>query len=192
MARIPRIKIEDEDTLYHIGARVAGSPMWFPFDDPVARHQLEELICFYTEAYSCKVASFSLMSNHYHLLLRFEAFRQLSRIELEERAALLYPSPEKVLVSDRDWERFNRRLFDLSELMRNIQGDYAKWYNRNYGRRGPCGPSDSAPPSSSARKRSRKLWHTSNSIRYERTWWKDPKTIGLFRPACGRSEPMAG
>ncbi len=136
MARIPRIKIEDEDTVYHIGARVAGPPKWFPFDDPVARHKLEELIRFYTEAYSCKVASFSLMSNHYRILLRFEAFRQLSRIELEERAALLYASPDKVLVSDRDWERFNRRLYDLSELMRNIQGDYAKWYNRNYGRRG--------------------------------------------------------
>lgn len=136
MARIPRIKIEDEDTCYHVGARVAGPPKWFPFDDPVARHKLEELIRFYTEAYFREVASFSLMSNHYHVQVRFEAFRQLSRSELEERAALLYPSPEKVLVIPRDWERFNRRLFDLSELMRNIQGEYAKWYNRNYGRRG--------------------------------------------------------
>ena len=136
MARIPRIKIEDEDTFYHISARVAGPPKWFPFEDPVARHKLEELIGFYTKAYSCEVASFSLMSNHYHVEVQFETFRQLGRSELEKRAALMYSKPEKILVTDRDWERFNRRLFDLSELMRNIQNSYARWYNRNYGRRG--------------------------------------------------------
>ena len=39
-------------------------------------------------------------------------------------------------MSPRYWERFNRRLFDFSELMRNIQGEYAKCYNRNYEHRG--------------------------------------------------------
>ena len=87
-------------------------------------------------AYFCQVASFSLMSNHYHLLVGFEAARKLSREELRDRATLLYPDPEKVLKNDQQWERFNRRLFDLSELMRNIQSAFTKWYNRCNGRRG--------------------------------------------------------
>ena len=76
------------------------------------------------------------MSNHYHLLVGFEAARKLSREELRDRATLLYPDPEKVLKNDQQWERFNRRLFDLSELMRNIQSAFTKWYNRCNGRRG--------------------------------------------------------
>ena len=136
MARTPRIKIGDQDTFYHITARVIGTPDWFPFADSAARNKLLSLIRKYTRAYFCRVASFSLMSNHYHLLVRFQAARKLSRKELRERATLLYPDPEKVLKTDHQWERFNRRLFDLSEMMRNIQGAYTKWYNRKNGRRG--------------------------------------------------------
>ena len=74
MARIPWIKIENEDTCYHIGVCAASPPKWFPFDDPVARHKLEELIASYTEACSCKASSFSLMSNHSYVQVRFEPF----------------------------------------------------------------------------------------------------------------------
>ena len=136
MARTPRIKIGDQDTFYHVTARVVGTPDWFPFADSAARNKLLSLIRKYTRAYFCQVASFSLMSNHYHLLVGFEAARKLSREELRDRATLLYPDPEKVLKNDQQWERFNRRLFDLSELMRNIQSAFTKWYNRCNGRRG--------------------------------------------------------
>ena len=136
MARTPQIKIDDQDTFYHVTARVVGTPDWFPFADSAARNKLLSLIRKYTRAYFCQVASFSLMSNHYHLLVGFEAARKLSREELRDRATLLYPDPEKVLKNDQQWERFNRRLFDLSELMRNIQSAFTKWYNRCNGRRG--------------------------------------------------------
>ena len=136
MARTPRIKIGDQDTVYHIAARVIGTPDWFPFADFATRNKLLSLIRKYTLVYSCRVTSFSLMSNHYHLLVSFQAARTLSRRELRERATLLYPNPEKVLKNDQQWERFNRRLFDLSELMRNVQSAFTKWYNRSNGRRG--------------------------------------------------------
>ena len=70
-------------------------------------------------------------------MVRFEAFRQLSKGELEERARHFYPKLEQTAHwTQLHWERFNRRLFDVSELMRNIQMVYAKWHNRRYGRRG--------------------------------------------------------
>ena len=77
------------------------------------------------------------MGNHYHLVVRFEAFRRLSQEELEERARYFYPKPEQTARwTRRHWKRFNRRLFDVSELMRNIQMVYAKWHNRRFRRRG--------------------------------------------------------
>jgi hypothetical protein len=37
---------------------------------------------------------------------------------------------------EEEWERYRKRLFDVSEFMRNVQGMYARWYNRTYKRRG--------------------------------------------------------
>jgi hypothetical protein len=38
--------------------------------------------------------------------------------------------------SEEQWERFRQRLFDVSELMRNIQSAFARWYNNHHERRG--------------------------------------------------------
>ena len=50
MARTPRIKIGDQDTFYHVTARVVGTPDWFPFADSAARNKLLSLIRKYTRA----------------------------------------------------------------------------------------------------------------------------------------------
>jgi REP element-mobilizing transposase RayT len=106
-------------------------------DSPAAHRKLLEIIRYYILGYSCEAAGFSIMGNHYHLMVRFEAFRQLSQEELEEKAKYFYPRPEQTAHwTQSHWERFNRRLFDVSELMRNIQMVYAKWHNRRFGRRG--------------------------------------------------------
>lgn len=136
MARLPRLKVENDVGCYHLCARVAGWLDWFPFEDPLARQQLLRTLRKYLSAYFCDCAGFSLMGNHYHLILRFEAFRPLSPEQLYQRARLLYPNPDRVLRTPRQWQRFHRRLFDLSEFMRNLQQSYAKWYNQHYRRRG--------------------------------------------------------
>jgi len=137
MARLPRLKVENEVGWYHLCARVAGWLNWFPFEDRVARQKLLQTIRKYLAVYSCDAAAFCLMGNHYHLIVRFLPFCILSREELYERACLLYRDPNQVLRSERQWQRFNRRIFDVSEFMRNIQQSYTKWYNRRYRRRGP-------------------------------------------------------
>jgi hypothetical protein len=38
--------------------------------------------------------------------------------------------------TDEAWEKFNRKLFDLSALMQHINGEYAKWFNQQFNRRG--------------------------------------------------------
>jgi hypothetical protein len=52
----------------------------------------------------------------------------------------MYPgkTAEKTLEtwSEQDWAHYRRRLFDVSEYMRNVQAAFARWYNRSYDRRG--------------------------------------------------------
>ena len=63
----------------------------------------------------------------------------MTRSELIERAKLLYGSRFEVTTAlwvDSDWERFNRKLFDVSSLMQQINGRYGTWFNRKFNRRG--------------------------------------------------------
>jgi hypothetical protein len=101
--------------------------------------QLLDFIYHYTSLFFCQVAELSIMGNHYHLVLGFEAFRKLSRQELLTIAQRFYPNPRYqpyLQWNDSHWERFNRRLFNVSELMRNVQSGYARWFNRCYHRKG--------------------------------------------------------
>ena len=135
--RRPRLKIDNAPAWYHCYSRANGPLGDFPLDSPAAHRKLLEIIRYYVLGYSCEVAGFSIMGNHYHLIAWFEAVCRLSQEELEERARYFYPKREQTAHwTQFHWERFNRRLFDVSELMRNIQMVYAKWHNRRFGRRG--------------------------------------------------------
>lgn len=137
MARLPRLKMNTVSAWYHCYARTNGPLGEFPLDPPAAHRKLLEIIRYYVLGYSCHAAGFSVMGNHYHVVLHFEAFRRLSQEELEERSRYFYPKPEQIAHwTQRHWERFNQRLFDVSELMRNIQMVYTKWHNRRFHRRG--------------------------------------------------------
>lgn len=119
--------------------RVAGGLNDFPLMQLEARRKLLDMIDLYTRAYACVVVSFQIMGTHYHLILWMEKFRTLSRDELLRRATLLWGEQARLKTahwSRQAWERFNRRLFDLSALMQHLNGEYAKWYNRRYDRRG--------------------------------------------------------
>jgi hypothetical protein len=54
------------------------------------------------------------------------------------RALLLYTSSQRLVEawSDEHWERFERRIFDVSEYMRNVQTAFAVWFNRTHRRKG--------------------------------------------------------
>ncbi len=137
MPRMPRV-LADGQADYHVYNRLAGSPHYFPFRDRRLRQKLLQIIRFYVTGYCCRLASTTVMDNHYHLVLNMQAYRRLSLAQLQRRARYFYPHPHQTRHwSPQKWRQFNRRLFSLSELMRNINGEYAKWFNRQMGRRGP-------------------------------------------------------
>ena len=78
------------------------------------------------------------MGNHYHLVAKFDDPREMTAAELRKRALIMYPKNAKVIAK---WDelqlaKFQKRIFNVSEFMRNLQGAYARWYNRRHVRKG--------------------------------------------------------
>ena len=140
MARVARIKYSDQDAWYHLHARIAGRRGVFPLAEPLPMRRLIDTIKHFSSIYFCEVAAFTVMGNHYHLVVRFDAQRPIDRDELRSRSRIMYPSKASQLMIDswgeEQWEHYRRRLFDVSEFMRNIQASYARWFNRSFDRRG--------------------------------------------------------
>ena len=136
MARAARVKSEDGSGWYHLCARTAGVQGEYPLASRRYRRKMLDVIERYASVYCCRVAGFCVMGNHYHLVVFFEERRAMSPRELRERASRLYPAKDLDAWPAHKWERFERRLFDVSELMRNVQGAYARWFNSRHERRG--------------------------------------------------------
>jgi len=76
------------------------------------------------------------MGNHYHLLVWMEPRQEMSKKQLMKRAKLLYNDTLLKGWLKHNWERFEERIFDVSELMRSLQSKIATWYNYSFNRRG--------------------------------------------------------
>jgi REP element-mobilizing transposase RayT len=140
MARVARFKILDNDAWYHLYSRIAGHRGHYPLSEEASTRKLIDTFEHFTSIYFCEVAAFCVMGSHYHFVIRFEAPRPVEKNELRERARLMYPSKTSQQRIDEwtedEWDHFRQRLFDVSELMRNTQSGYARWFNRNNNRRG--------------------------------------------------------
>jgi REP element-mobilizing transposase RayT len=95
-----------------------------------------ELFRFFSRIYRCRVAGFCVMGNHYHLVVSFDEYRELTQDELFALASHLYPKTVLEAWLREKWTRFNERIFDVSELMRNLQASFAKWFNQTFARKG--------------------------------------------------------
>jgi putative transposase len=136
MPRLARVKMEKGGAFYHVYCRTAGIKGEYLLDNKLCRRKMVDLIEHFSRVYHCKVIGFSVMGNHYHVLLWFDEPEKMTRDELWKRAALLYPETLLNGWLKANWERFEERIFDLSEFMRNFQAAFARWYNQTFGRRG--------------------------------------------------------
>ena len=141
MTRVGRIKFTETDAWYHLYSRVAQRHKGeYPLSEPAPMRRLVQIIEHFTAIYFCEATAYCVMGNHYHLVVKFDRLRNVSREALRDRTRLMYPGrASQVQIdwwSDEDWEHYRRRLFDVSEYMRNVQSAFARWYNHNYQRRG--------------------------------------------------------
>jgi len=139
MARRARIRAPlGQEGVYHLCVQVAGFPGDYPLLDKEDATELVRLMLHYARLYYCDVDAFNLMGTHFHEVCRFEAFRVLPRETLAELAERFYPGSYRPhdRWTEAQWERFNRRVFDVSEYMRNVNSQFARYYNRRHGRKG--------------------------------------------------------
>jgi REP element-mobilizing transposase RayT len=137
--RLARLLDDTGEGWYHVYNRVACEKDQMPLSEKVgSREAFIKYLDFYTQAYRCQLATYVVMGNHYHLILKMDDYRELSQAELKESVKLFYPNTYDQVNrwNDSHWEHFNKRLFSLSDLMRNIQQGFARWYNKNHKRRG--------------------------------------------------------
>jgi REP element-mobilizing transposase RayT len=140
MARLARFKVDGGEGWYHLHARVAARNGEYPLEESGCKRKLIGLLKHFGGAYACHLAAFCVMGNHWHLVVRFEAPEELSESELLRRARVFYPgrAGRDLLESwtPEQWGRFARRIYDVSEFMRNVQAAFARWYNRTFDRVG--------------------------------------------------------
>jgi REP element-mobilizing transposase RayT len=140
MARLARLKISDTEAWYHLYSRISGAKDDYSLSNPLVERKLIDMVSHFSSAYFCEVASFCVLGNHYHMVIRFDAPREVDFAELEARAEILYPSgsSQRAITywDDTKWEHFKDRLFNVSEFMRSFQSAFARWYNHSFDRRG--------------------------------------------------------
>ena len=138
-SRLARIKVrENEAGVYHLCSRVAGPKGWFPLADAKNQKKLLSLIQFYAKNYQCKVYGFCIMGNHYHLIIEFLKPGKLPRHFLKKKANQFYPrsAAHIDLWNEDKWNRFEKRLFNVSEFMRSLNRAFTWWYNTQTNSRG--------------------------------------------------------
>src|SRR5271165_3458570 len=151
--RFPRIKAEGQ-SFYHCVSRVVDRQFIFQTADhgsPEAERFV--LLMRRLEAFSgVRVLTYSLMSNHFHLLCEVPQAQELSEAELLERIqagygparrqaldqqlAHLRQEPDGADQIQRLLQPYRNRLFDLSIFIKELKGRFAERYNRRHGRYG--------------------------------------------------------
>ncbi len=134
------LTVTPEGGFFHVFNRVAGPVRFFPFRRPRVRRKFMSWLGYCLNSSCLKCASFTLMDNHFHLIVKVDKFRRLARKELQAFARARWGVLWKLRTefwSDRRWRRFNRDLFRLDVFMRDFQGPLTTWFNRTFKRRGP-------------------------------------------------------
>jgi len=139
MARMRRLKYRDpRDGYYHLISRTVLKS--FLLDDE-SREVFMGILRMLVRVYFVRVVTFSLMSNHFHLIVRMQPSDDIDDKELEERFNAYYNEGKQ----RRNWrpyhpaadgERYRRRFSDLSRFMQDLKQRFSRWYNRRTGNEG--------------------------------------------------------
>ena len=149
--RQARIKVDAEkgEAVYHCMTRTVNGERLL---DDVAKEVLRKQLWQVADYCGLQVITYTIMSNHFHVLVRVPRRCEVSNQELLRRYAVLYPKPTKYQVARLDvirgqlksngpdgiaWR--NRQLAlmgDLSPFMKLLKQRFSVWYNRSHQRYG--------------------------------------------------------
>jgi REP element-mobilizing transposase RayT len=131
MPRIPRNLIKDENRCYHVISRTTGQE--FKLGNLEKEHLMKR-IKLLSSVYFVKVFTFSILSNHFHLLVQMRPGDDVSDEGIARRFRLRY-GPKRPFPKE-EAAHYRAKWSDLSEYVKEIKQGFAYWYNRRENRRG--------------------------------------------------------
>jgi REP element-mobilizing transposase RayT len=156
MARPKRLKLKDEEGFFHIMSRTVGQEFYL---GDVEKEKLFNIIKYYSGFYFVKPIGLTIMSNHFHLLIKSEPESYYSddqvkqRIEKyldkdkdkkkkkkkkdkEEEGEEVEEGEEEEEISYHKLQRIKNQMGDISEYVRAIKQTFSRWYNKMNNRTG--------------------------------------------------------
>ena len=131
MPRTQRMIIDDQSTVYHVMSRTALDG--FPLGD-IEKDYMLDLIRRYAALYLVEILGFCLMGNHFHILVRVIPEHNFNDEDILKRYMDFYG--DKRIFADGLVPSLRMKLSSLSEFMREIKVNFARFYNRRHHRRG--------------------------------------------------------
>ena len=132
MARIPRLLVKGEDTIYHIISRTA-LPGYVLGD--VEKDYLLSLIKDLSGIFFVDVFGFCIMGNHFHLLIKIKAVENYGNEEVKRRLSL-FRNCEVDLITDGQVPFFREKFSNLSEFLKELKQRFSRYYNKLHERKG--------------------------------------------------------
>jgi putative transposase len=151
----PWAESEDRPSVYHLTSRVVDRRFVFGDEE---RGKFRMFMRMMENFSGCRVLSYCVMSNHFHILLEVPPMPKagLSDAELLKRLGVLYAenfvksvadelaaAREKGDVEGEDADavseihgRFTPRMHDLSDFMKTLLQRFTRWFNRTHNRTG--------------------------------------------------------
>jgi len=123
--------IDDQSTVYHVMSRTALDG--FPLGD-IEKDFMLDLIRRYAALYLVEILGFCLMGNHFHILVRVFPDHKFTDEDILKRYVDFYG--DERIFADGLVPSLRMKLSSLSEFMREIKVNFARFYNRRHHRRG--------------------------------------------------------
>jgi len=150
MARPKRLKLTEEEGFFHIISRTVGQEF---FLGDVEKEKLFNIIKYYSGYYFVKPIGLTVMSNHFHLLIKSEPESYYSDDQVKQRIAEYRDKKKKKEkakeedweeeeeegdgeISDNELQQIKKQMADISEYVRAIKQTFSRWYNKMNNRSG--------------------------------------------------------
>ena len=132
MPRVSRLVVQNQTGIYHVMSRTAldGFPL-----GAFEKDFLLDLIRRMSNLFFTEVFGFSLMGNHFHILVKMIPEDRFSDEEVTERLEQFY-GENKVGAGEGQLALIREKLASLSEFVREIKVNFTRFYNKRHGRRG--------------------------------------------------------
>ena len=133
MARIARLKVKGEPAVYHVISRTTLEG--FVLGD-VEKDHLLGLMKRLSDFYFAEVLGFSILGNHFHLLVRMHPESSYSEEEVRDRYDRRHGQEKAAILGDDQMEELRKKMADLSEYVKEIKQDFSRYYNKLHRKKG--------------------------------------------------------